>query len=44
MEYGSVMSGQVAGMVHEIKPLRQIFLELYEGGRAVLEATNLEWQ
>lgn len=44
MEYGSVMSGQVAGMVHEIKPLRQIFQELYEGGRAVLEATNREWQ
>ena len=44
MEYGSVMSGQVAGMVHEIKPLRQIFEELYEGGRAVLEATNREWQ
>ena len=43
-EYGSVMSGQVAGMVHEIKPLRQIFQELYEGGRAVLEATNREWQ
>ena len=44
MEYGSVMSGQVAGMVHEIKPLRQIFEELYAGGRAVLEATNREWQ
>ena len=44
MEYGSVMSGQVAGMVHEIKPLRQIFQELYEGGRTVLEATNREWQ
>ena len=33
-----------AGMVHEIKPLRQIFEELYAGGRAVLEATNREWQ
>ena len=43
-EYGSVMSGQVAGMVHEIKPVRQIFEELYAGGRAVLEATNREWQ
>ena len=43
-ERGSVMSGQVAGMLHEIKPLRQIFEELYSGGRAVLEATGKEWQ
>ena len=44
MERGSVMSGQVAGMLHEIKPLRQIFEELYSGGRSVLEATGKEWQ
>ena len=44
MERGSVMSGQVAGMLHEIKPLRQIFEELYNGGKAVLEATDREWQ
>ena len=44
MEHGSVMSGQVAGMLHEIKPLRQIFEELYSGGKAVLEATGKEWQ
>ena len=44
MDHGSVMSGQVAGMLHEIKPLRQIFEELYSGGRAVLEATGKEWQ
>ena len=44
MERGSVMSGQVAGMLHEIKPLRQIFEELYSGGKAVLEATGKEWQ
>ena len=44
MERGSVMAGQVAGMLHEIKPLRQIFEELYSGSRAVLEATNREWQ
>ena len=43
-ERGSVMSGQVAGMLHEIKPLRQIFEELYSGGRAVLEATDRTWQ
>ena len=43
VEHGSVMSGQVAGMLHEIRPLRQIFEELYCGGRAVLEATAKEW-
>lgn len=44
MEYGSVMSGQVAGMLHEIKPVRQIFEKLYSGGKAVLEAVEKEWQ
>ncbi|WP_295585372.1 DUF561 domain-containing protein [uncultured Oscillibacter sp.] len=44
VEHGSVMSGQVAGMLHEIRPLRQIFEDLYNGGKAVLEATNREWQ
>ena len=34
MENGSVMSGQVAGMLHEIKPLRQIFEELVGGCEA----------
>ena len=43
MERGSAMSGQVAGMLREIKPLRQIFEELYSGGQAVLESTCREW-
>ena len=43
VEMGSVMSGQVAGMLHEIKPVAQIFRELYEGGQAVLKATAGEW-
>ena len=43
MQNGSVMAGQVAGMLHEIKPVRQIFEELYNGGKAVLEATRQEW-
>lgn len=42
-ETGSVMAGQVAGMLCEVKPVRQIFEELYAGGRAVLEATCGEW-
>ena len=28
---GSLMAGQVAGMLHEIKPIRQIFEELQAG-------------
>ena len=28
---GSLMAGQVAGQLHEIKPLRNIFEELYAG-------------
>ena len=43
VEHGSVMSGQVAGMLHEIRPLRQIFEELYSGGRSMLEAAAKEW-
>lgn len=43
VERGSVMMGQVAGMVHEIRPLRQIFEELVSGGKAVLERTGRDW-
>ena len=35
LDTGSFMAGQVAGMVHEIKPLRQIFEELMAGYEAV---------
>ena len=44
MEMGSVMSGQVAGMLHEIRPVREIFESLYSGGKSVLEAAAKEWQ
>ena len=44
MDHGSVMAGQVAGMVHEIRPVRQIFEELYSGGMAVLRERASEWQ
>ena len=43
VETGSVMSGQVAGMLTEIRPLRQIFEDLYNGGLAALKATEQEW-
>ena len=44
VERGSVMMGQAAGLVHEIKPLRQIFEELVNGGKAALEQVNREWR
>ena len=43
VETGSVMLGQTAGLLHEIKPVRQIFEELYAGGKAVLETVRQEW-
>ncbi len=43
VEHGSVMSGQVAGMVHEIRPLREIFLDLYQGGKQVLSERSAIW-
>ena len=43
VENGSVMMGQTAGLLHEIKPVRQIFEELYAGGKAVLETVRQEW-
>ena len=35
---GSLMAGQVAGMLHEIRPLRTIFEDLDKGCRATLAA------
>ena len=43
VDHGSVMSGQVAGMLHEIRPVRAIFEELYRGGQSVLKQTAEEW-
>ncbi len=37
LDTGSFMSGQVAGMLHEIRPLRQIFEELMTGCEATLK-------
>ena len=44
VDTGSVMTGQVAGMVHEIRPLRAIFEELYHGGQKVLADTCRTWE
>ena len=33
MERGSVMAGQVAGMLHEVRPVAEILNELWESGR-----------
>ena len=44
VETGSVMCGQVSGMLQSIRPVREILLELWEEGRAVLEAADRQWR
>lgn len=44
VDTGSVMCGQVAGMLREIRPVREILEELWEQGRAVLEAADRQWR
>lgn len=41
---GSVMAGQVSGMLREIRPLRQIFQEMCNGGKTVLQQTQEAWR
>ena len=43
VENGSVMCGQVAGMLHEVKPVAQILDEMAEGARRVMQETNGGW-
>ena len=42
-ERGSLMSGQVAGMLHEIRPVRDIFHDLYADSKAVLAEKSRFW-
>ncbi len=35
---GSLMAGQVSGQLHEIRPLADIFKDLYEGSQRVIKA------
>lgn len=44
VETGSVMTGQVAGMLHEIRPLSEILDALYHGGIQILKETQQKWQ
>ena len=44
VDHGSVMMGQAAGLLHEIRPVREIFEELVRGGKAVLEQVDWEWR
>ena len=41
LDTGSFMAGQVAGMIHEVKPLRRIFEELMAGYAAVVKGLNV---
>lgn len=42
-ERGSVMAGQVAGMLHQIRPVREIFEALDRDSREVLRETCAQW-
>lgn len=44
IDSGSVMAGQTAGMLKEIRPLREIFEELYYGGKDRLDEANKQWK
>lgn len=44
VETGSVMAGQVAGMIHEIRPVREILKSLYDGAIQHLEGTTNTWR
>lgn len=44
VETGSVMAGQVAGMLHEIRPLREIFQEITAQGYEILKEKQQLWQ
>ena len=39
---GSLMAGQVAGMLHEVRPVADILAELWQGGRQRIAALNAE--
>ena len=39
---GSLMAGQVAGMLHEVRPVADILADLYESGRQRIRALNAE--
>lgn len=43
-ENGSVMAGQVAGMLHQVRPLRTIFEEMVADGQRILRETQEVWR
>ena len=44
VESGSLMAGQTAGMLHEIRPVRAIFEDLMNGGQQALRQAREAWQ
>ena len=39
---GSLMAGQVAGMLHEVRPVADILADLWNGGRQRIHALSEE--
>lgn len=44
VDTGSLMAGQVAGMLHEIRPLNVIFEDIVSGGYLTLKENHEAWQ
>ena len=43
VENGSIMSGQIAGLVNEIRPVRDVIEGIFEEAQKVLEETKIEF-
>lgn len=43
VENGSIMSGQIAGLVNEIKPVKDVIEGIFEEAQKVLEETKIEF-
>ena len=43
VENGSIMSGQIAGLVNEIRPVKDVIEGIFEEAQKVLEETKIEF-
>ncbi|MCF6095815.1 enoyl-[acyl-carrier-protein] reductase FabK [Thermovorax subterraneus] len=43
-EYGSLMAGQIAGLINDIKPVKEIIEEIIEGAKKLLDDMASKWR
>ncbi|MDN5331135.1 MAG: enoyl-[acyl-carrier protein] reductase [Tepidanaerobacteraceae bacterium] len=43
-EYGSLMAGQIAGLINDIKPVKEIIEEIMEGAKKLLDEMASKWR